>query len=186
MMSSSYHLLNQLSKYMTLLYRESTDDFVMIVDTKLGFVAEVVTHEHLNYLQSLYKKPVEHTFYELVEMFPTAVPLIKNNLIREIKAGRDVAANRVKYNFFNPYKKNFGISGDDIARAKTVPISTFMKIPTSRKVPCLFHADKNPSMHVYKSTYYCFTCQAHGTTIDIIMKLQNKTFKEAVNLLSGK
>jgi len=171
---------------MTLLYNLPTDDFTMIVDTRLGFIAEVISHDHIEYLQSMYEKPREHTFYELVEMFPTAIPLIKNNLIREIKAGRDVAANRVKYNFFNPNKKNFGISASEISQAKTVPISTFMKIPVHRKVPCLFHSDKHPSMHVYKSTYYCFTCQAHGTTIDIVMKLQNKTFKEAVNLLCGK
>lgn len=171
---------------MTLIYHEPTDDFVMIIDTKLGFVAEIVSHDTLDYLQSMYEKPTEHTFYDLVEMFPTAVPLIKNNLIKEIKAGRDVTANRVKYNFFNPYKKNFGISSQEISQAKTVPISTFMKIPAHRKVMCLFHADKHPSMHVYKTTYYCFTCQAHGTTIDIVMKLQGKSFKEAVNLLCGK
>lgn len=171
---------------MSLIYYKETDDFVMIVDTRIGFIAEVVSHDYLDYLQDMYEKPVEHTFYDLVEMFPTAVPLIKNNLIKEIKAGRDVAANRVKYNFFNPYKKNFGISSQDISQAKTVAISTFIKIPIGRKVPCLFHADKNPSMHIYRSTYYCFTCQAHGTTIDIVMKLQGKTFKEAVNLLCGK
>ena len=158
----------------------------MILNSRLGFVAEVISHETLDYLESLYTKPESYTFYDLVEMFPTAIPTIKNNLIKEIKAGRDVHSNKMKLNFFNPYKKNFGITGAEIFQAKSIAISNFIKIPTSRKIPCLFHADKNPSMHIYKTTYHCFTCQAHGTTIDIVMKLQGKTFKEAVNLLCGK
>ena len=171
---------------MTLYYYEPTDEMIMIVDTRLGFVAEVVTHEHLDYLQSLYEKGEQYSFYDLVEMFPTAVPMIKNNLIRDIKHGIDVPANLVKLNFFNPYKKNGGITEEDILQAKSVPMSTFIKVPYGHKVQCLFHSDKKPSMHIYRNSFFCFACGAHGTTIDLVMKLQNKTFKEAVLSLVGK
>jgi len=79
------------------------------------------------------------------------------------------------------------ITTQDISLAKLVPISNFIKIPASKKSICLFHADKNPSMYIYNNkTYYCFSCQASGSTIDIIMRLKNCSFTSAVKFLIGK
>jgi len=78
------------------------------------------------------------------------------------------------------------ITPSDIARAKLVPISTFLKVQSSKKVNCLFHADKNASMHIYPNSYYCFSCQAHGTTIDVVMKLRGCSFTQAVRFLINK
>ena len=78
------------------------------------------------------------------------------------------------------------VSPSDIARAKLVPISTFLKVPGSKKVACLFHADKNPSMHIYGTTYYCFVCSAKGSVVDIVMKLYNRSFTSAVKYLIGR
>lgn len=82
------------------------------------------------------------------------------------------------------YKGRAGaITDEDIARAKQTPISTFIKVPRSKKVQCLFHTDKVPSMHVYNTTYHCFVCEAHGSVVDIVMKLHNISFLEAVKRL---
>jgi len=78
------------------------------------------------------------------------------------------------------------LTSNEIAQAKLVPISTFLKVPAHKKVLCLFHSDKQPSMHVYGTTYHCFTCSAHGTVVDIIMKTRNCSFASAVRFLIGK
>jgi hypothetical protein len=72
------------------------------------------------------------------------------------------------------------ISEEDIVIARSIPIENFVKVNRVRKALCLFHADKNASMHIYEHSYYCFSCHASGTAIDIIMKLQNTDFKGAV------
>ena len=77
------------------------------------------------------------------------------------------------------------ITPDMIAIAKQRKIREFVKIPTSRKIVCMFHGDKDPSMHIYERSYYCFSCQAHGSTIDFIMKQQGKTFAESVLFLAS-
>lgn len=74
----------------------------------------------------------------------------------------------------------------EIARAKLVPISTFLKVSTSKKVNCLFHNDKNASMHIYVNNYYCFSCQASGDVISVVQKLRNCSFSQAVKFLIGK
>jgi hypothetical protein len=47
---------------------------------------------------------------------------------------------------------------------------------------CPFHTEKTPSFMVYadQNRYHCYGCQAHGDFIDLIMKLDNVGFREAV------
>jgi hypothetical protein len=47
---------------------------------------------------------------------------------------------------------------------------------------CQFHDDHNPSMAVYDgddSHYHCFSCGAHGSAIDWLMKIERLSFPEA-------
>lgn len=92
---------------------------------------------------------------------------------------------RRKLSFCTPNKKQSPdrISDQDIERAKLVPISAYIKVPASKKVLCLFHTDKVPSMHVYGTTYHCFSCGAHGSVIDIVMKLYGLKFIDAIKRL---
>ena len=55
------------------------------------------------------------------------------------------------------------------------------------KALCPFHNDHHPSLsfNVRKNTYRCFVCDAHGGTIDLVMKCLHKDFKEACAWLSG-
>ncbi len=52
---------------------------------------------------------------------------------------------------------------------------------------CPFHADHHPSLsfNLRKNTYRCFVCDAHGGTIDLVMHLLHKDFKEACQWLSN-
>ena len=79
------------------------------------------------------------------------------------------------------------VTPNDIAMAKQQSIRNFLPWNTTHnKTLCIFHDDKNASMHLYGSTYHCYACGAHGTTIDIIMKLRNCSFTAAVKFLLNK
>lgn len=75
------------------------------------------------------------------------------------------------------------ITANDIWKAKQTPISTLIKVNRAHKAVCLFHGDKEPSMHIYGTYYHCFSCGAHGDSISIVMKLHNLPFIEAVKRL---
>lgn len=94
---------------------------------------------------------------------------------------------KMQLRLLKPRKEGDGIiSPQDIVLAKQQPISMFLKIPTSKKVHCLFHSDKEASLHIYPNGYHCFSCQSHGTVIDVVMKLRGVSFTSAVKFLIGK
>jgi DNA primase len=51
---------------------------------------------------------------------------------------------------------------------------------------CPFHEDKSPSFTVYKDTqkYHCFGCNVWGDVVGFIMRLHDKTFKQALAYLN--
>lgn len=58
---------------------------------------------------------------------------------------------------------------------------------THHKALCPFHDDHHASLsfRASKNTYRCFVCGAHGGTIDLVMKILNKDFREACAWLSS-
>ena len=55
------------------------------------------------------------------------------------------------------------------------------------KALCPFHNDHHPSLSfsVRKNSYRCFVCDAHGGTIDLVMRYLHKDFREACSWLSN-
>ena len=55
------------------------------------------------------------------------------------------------------------------------------------KALCPFHNDHHPSLsfNPRRNTYRCFVCDAHGGTIDLVMRYLHKDFKEACAWLSN-
>lgn len=79
------------------------------------------------------------------------------------------------------------VTANDVAMAKLRLIKDFLPSRiVNGKTLCLFHNDKTPSMHVYGTTYHCFTCGAHGTIVDVIMHLRSCSFTKAVKFLVNK
>lgn len=88
-----------------------------------------------------------------------------------------------KLRFLRHKPKDGTISNLDVLRAKQVRITDLIKVPASKKILCLFHTDKSPSMHVYPTSYHCFSCGAHGDVIDFVQKVYGISFIEAVKRL---
>lgn len=76
----------------------------------------------------------------------------------------------------------------DVERAKTVPISRFIKMNYSNFACCLWHNEKTPSMKWYpdKNKLYCFGCNAHKDVIDVVMQQHSVDFKEAIKIILNK
>lgn len=54
------------------------------------------------------------------------------------------------------------------------------------KAVCPFHDDRHPSLtfHLRTNTYHCFACSAHGSGIDLAMRILGVEFKEACRWLA--
>lgn len=49
---------------------------------------------------------------------------------------------------------------------------------------CPFHDEKTPSLRVYSDHFHCFGCQASGSAIDWVMRLEDASFPEATRILA--
>ncbi len=57
----------------------------------------------------------------------------------------------------------------------------------SYKACCPFHSEKTPSFSVSptRNSYHCFGCGVHGSAIDFVMNLDNKSYPEAIEHLAN-
>ena len=86
---------------------------------------------------------------------------------------------RLLYLYEPPKKSEVGVSNTDIENAKQFPINHLIEVK-QKKAKCLWHDDKNPSLHVYRDHVYCFVCNKKADAIDIYMTLNNCDFVTAV------
>lgn len=76
-----------------------------------------------------------------------------------------------------------GLSPEKIERAREFPIEELIESRNGKAI-CPFHNDHHPSMHITKNLFHCFACNEGGDSIDFVMKLENLTFRQAVDKLS--
>ena len=50
---------------------------------------------------------------------------------------------------------------------------------------CPFHSEKTASLKLYKNSFYCFGCHAHGDIFNFVQRMENCSFKEAFKILGG-
>lgn len=118
---------------------------------------------------------------------------LRDWLLEDLTEGKDaiIKKNRYLLSSLDP-KKTTGNPGKitemDIARAKEVPLSMFLKINNAGFARCPLHEDKTPSLKVYrnKNTFYCFSCNTGRDVVDLVQKINNCTFLEAVKILINK
>ena len=75
------------------------------------------------------------------------------------------------------------ITKEMISRAKDYPIEELIKVDKIGMAICPFHSENTPSLYCKNNWYHCFGCGVSGDTINLIMKIRNCEFKEAVELL---
>lgn len=91
-------------------------------------------------------------------------------------------------------KATMGITDEDIARAKSVPIEAvypgkLRQMGNKLVGLCHAHIEKSPSLYIYPKDnhWHCFgACNKGGDVIDMAMSVYKLNFKEAVRLLIKK
>lgn len=111
------------------------------------------------------------------------------DIAREIK--------RLKFEidcWVNPeiFTQSGGVNPEEINMAREVSCENFIEIKRSsgggnQLALCPFHDDKNPSLVIYPAGkgFHCFSCGAHGDTIDLVMKVNDTDFVSAVQTILG-
>ena len=78
-------------------------------------------------------------------------------------------------------------SDDKLENAKAYPMGNLIEINNQKKAVCPFHNDHSPSMHYYEktNTLYCFVCSKVADPIEVYMKQNTCSFKEALDNLNA-
>lgn len=76
--------------------------------------------------------------------------------------------------------------GSRLIAAKRIPIDSLIEVRNGF-ARCPLHTDKTPSVKVYKeqNKWHCFSCGAHGDSVDIIMAINGIGTAEAIKVLVG-
>ena len=103
---------------------------------------------------------------------------------------RDIKRMKFKLKeFYQNHNADGGTWDDQFEKAKSLDIrmvigALFGISEFKYNVPCVLHKDSKPSMKIYDSSFYCFSCGKGGTVIDLIMHHKEIGFKEAVKFLA--
>ena len=60
-----------------------------------------------------------------------------------------------------------------------------IKVSRSNMCCCPIHKEKHPSMKIYKRSFYCFSCGAHGDIFSFVQEMEKCDFKTAFMFLGG-
>ena len=60
-----------------------------------------------------------------------------------------------------------------------------IKVSRSNMCCCPIHKEKHPSMKVYKDSFCCFSCGAHGDIFNLVQEVEKCDFKTAFIILGG-
>ena len=86
---------------------------------------------------------------------------------------------------FSKKRVNYSGENDNLSRAKAVPVTNYIKFKRNT-APCIWHDEKEGSMHYYPQTnsVYCFGCNKYGDTIDVVEQLFGLTTAEAIKKIN--
>ncbi len=80
------------------------------------------------------------------------------------------------------------ITSDDLTEIKRIPMDRFIDFNQAGFAKCMWHADKDASLHYYPkdNRAYCFgACQRNFDVIDAIMLIENINFGDAIKRLKS-
>ena len=119
----------------------------------------------------------DHWFWhELIEALTDTKPLQRRMTRNEY---------RLRFLQFPEQKSTNGVTQQDIEMAKSVPITQFIEVNRSGFTRCMFHNEKTASFHYNRQNnrWTCFGCNEFGDVIDLIMRIHNHSFVDAVKFL---
>lgn len=75
----------------------------------------------------------------------------------------------------------------DLAKARSIPISSIIEFDRTGFAECVFHNEKTASMKYYEKNnrVKCFGCGKYADAIEIIQRMYNYNFKQAVDHLAS-
>ena len=77
-----------------------------------------------------------------------------------------------------------GVTQDQIALARTVPLWRLLGIKPGSRIPCKFHNGKDRNFNVYhEGGGYCFVCNKAADSIGWLVQVEKMSFVEAVRVL---
>ena len=105
--------------------------------------------------------------------------------INRLKGNIEYYTKFVKLTTVVKSKSKNGVNHDQIYKANNVPIPDFYDIKPGKPIRCPFHDDKTASMHYFlkNNKVHCFGCDTNYSAINLIMKLKNIAFVDAVRYL---
>jgi hypothetical protein len=69
-------------------------------------------------------------------------------------------------------------------RLACIPLADLIgERPVNGKLPCPFHQDDTPSLHIYHDHYYCFGCGAHGGHLDWLREVEGLSLDAAIDAI---
>lgn len=94
---------------------------------------------------------------------------------------------KIKFQKENYKKTSIDDKGNIIRIYEFLTDNTVRSGGRAKTALCPFHGDRNPSFALYEdtATYYCFTCEETGDSLDLIMKLRECDFKEALEIANS-
>ena len=77
------------------------------------------------------------------------------------------------------------VDGDLVARAKSVPMTEYLKFTRDGFAECPFHAEKSASFHYMKHSNkgHCFGCNKTADVIEVVAQQQNLKYMEAAKYI---
>ena len=139
--------------------------------------------------------------------------LVRMMSIKSISFDKNISelfAVRLWVDFFNPIILNFekqlkrldrllqlskknvndnkGITEEDVIRAKSIPIDSLIEFDRTGSAKCIWHDDRHPSLKLYRkeNRCWCFACNQGGDAIDVVRKIYEVDFIQAVKKLINK
>lgn len=158
-----------------------------------AFVAEMgeegirIRKEYLIDQLKLYNKLVTNAYLNDAELRKENQPFWYREAILTLRCVRE---NEAKIKQLELQLRRLDIKKDivtiDVKGIKeSLDINTIVKLNARGFINCPFHVDKTPSMkwNEKKKYFHCFSCGWHGDIISFLMKRDNISFKEAINII---
>lgn len=102
-----------------------------------------------------------------------------------VTTGKEKPINKTNYTSNNKktYSSNISLKDHLKTIKDKIDVREFLKkyLDIKKGVAlCPFHDDRNPSLSVTKEYYHCFSCGAHGDSLDFLINLRGLSFKDAL------